>query len=271
MQSEVPGATVATLLSANKVLRRMKQHHEVTLYTKKIEGVPHFYCWSDASWANRKEGNSTGGYLIGIGNKEILEGAKGHLTIVNWATNKLKRVARSSLAAELQAMANAEDELHLCRATWLEINGVPVDMQQIDNEVSKVPGTMVIDAKSIYDVLTSQNQPLQLQEKRTALELVAYLQNTSRNNTITRWVHGGANLADGLTKVGASQMLLDFLRTSTWTVVYDPSATAGRKRTAQGKERLESATDFAQMAWEKITEVHPDYARSVPSSDSEDE
>jgi hypothetical protein len=27
------------------------------------------------------------------------------------------------MAAEMQALANAEDELHLCRLAWLEFNG----------------------------------------------------------------------------------------------------------------------------------------------------
>ena len=66
------------------------------------------------------------------------------------------------------------------------------------------------------------NQPLQLQEKRTALEILAYLQNTEANNTETRWVHGGANLADGLTKVAQHPMLKEFLSSSTWALVQDP-------------------------------------------------
>ena len=61
-----------------------------------------------------------------------------------------------------------------------------------------------------YDVLISDNQPTQLAEKRTALELLAYLRNTE-NNTETRWVHGEANLADGLTKIGRHPMQREFL------------------------------------------------------------
>jgi hypothetical protein len=68
---------------------------EVKLITKKIDGEIQFLCWSDASWANRRDFSSTGGYLIGIGGKEISEGARGHVTIVSWSSNKLRRVARS--------------------------------------------------------------------------------------------------------------------------------------------------------------------------------
>ena len=150
---------------------------------------------------------------------EVLEGKRRHVTVVSWSTNKLKRVCRSSLSAEVQALANAEDELHLTRLAWAEINEVQFDLNDVDSVIAGVPGTVVIDAKSIYDTLTSTNQPLQLQEKRTALELLAYLQNTKANGTETRWVHGGANLADGLTKIANHPMLKEFLETSTWALV----------------------------------------------------
>ena len=115
------------------------------------------------------------------------------------------------MAAEMQALANAEDELHLCRIAWAEFNGISVNLSTPEKVLENVPGTVIIDAKCIYDALTSQNQPLQLAEKRTALELLAYLKNTELNHTETRWVHGGANLADGLTKLGIHPMLREIL------------------------------------------------------------
>ena len=157
------------------------------MYNRKITGQPNLVAWSDASWANRRDGKSTGGFLIGICGDEVLRGVRSHISIVSWGTNKLKRVARSSMAAEMQALANAEDELHLCRLAWLEFNGRQVDLNHVNECLQEIPGTVIIDAKSIYDALTSQNQPTQLSEKRTALELLAYLRNTEANGTQTRW------------------------------------------------------------------------------------
>ena len=131
---------------------------------KKSVGPVHLVAWSDASWANRKDGSSTGGYMIGITGTDILDGKRGHVTVVSWSTNKLRRVARSSMAAEMQALANSEDELHLCRLAWLEFNGVAVDLNHVDEALQDIPGTVIIDAKAIYDVLISQNQPIQLAE-----------------------------------------------------------------------------------------------------------
>ena len=98
------------------------------------------------------------------------------------------------------------------------MSGGTVHVSDPDETVRQVPGIVLVDAKSIYDTLTSKNQPLQLSEKRTALEVLAYLRNTEANGTQTRWVHGESNLADGLTKLNASHILRDFMLTSTWSV-----------------------------------------------------
>ena len=50
------------------------------------------------------------------------------------------------MAAEMQALANAEDELHLCRLAWLEFNGKRVDRNHVDEILNEIPGTVVIDA-----------------------------------------------------------------------------------------------------------------------------
>jgi hypothetical protein len=274
LQSDVTIATVETLLTANKILRKLKQHMQ-KLYTRKILGDINFVAWSDASWANRKSGSSTGGYIIGMCGPEVLEGKRNHVTIVSWSTNKLKRVARSSLAAEVQALANAEDELHLTRLAWAEINGASMNLNEVDSIIATVPGTVVIDAKSIYDTLTSTNQPLQLQEKRTALELLAYLQNTESNGTETRWVHGGANIADGLTKVANHPMLKEFLETSTWALVQDPKGLSGKRRKELGLDKLsdnavaafldKERENFQAMAWQKLREAWPHFGQNSES------
>jgi hypothetical protein len=202
-----------------------------------------------------------------------MKGEKTHVSVVSWGTNKLKRVAKSSLAAEVQAMSIAEDELHLVRGAWAEFNGLVLNLDAPDETIRTVPGVVVIDAKSIYDTLTSQNQPLQLQEKRTAIELLAYLRNTEENGTQTRWVHGGANLADSLTKLNASTLIREFMMSSTWSVVQDESQTSGKKRKAQGLDKFQNKKEeeteelssnlvdygqFRTLAREKISTYWPE-------------
>ena len=81
------------------------------------------------------------------------------------------------MAAEMQALANSEDKLHLCRLAWLEFNGIAVDLNHVDEALQDIPGTVIIDAKAIYDVLIIDNQPIQLlrsagDEKRQDVPMV---------------------------------------------------------------------------------------------------
>ena len=273
LQSQVTRATVQTLQEANKALRKLKTHANLKLYIRYIEGEVVCVVWSDASWANRSCGSSTGGYLLGLCSREVLNGKKSHVTVASWSTNKLKRVARSSLAAEVQALAVAEDELHLTRAAWFEMNGGTLDLNNPDDCIKQITGVAVVDAKSIYDTLNSQTQPLQLAEKRTALELLAYLRNTQRNGTITRWVHGGANLADAMTKLGATAMLWEFLKTSEWSIVFDENQMSGKKRKAEGLGKLDntqvSENGFYNMALKRIQEFWPMFGKEESESEEE--
>jgi len=134
----------------------------------------------------------------------------------------------------------------------------------------------VIHGKGIYDTATSTTQSLQLQEKPTAPELLAYLENIEANNTETRWVHGGTNLADGLTKVANHPTLKELLESSSRALVQGPTGRSGKKRQALGLDKLSKTEpiahfsnreNFRQPAWKKLKMVWPTFGCD---SDSED-
>jgi hypothetical protein len=104
------------------------------------------------------------------------------------------------------------------------------------------------------------------------LELLAYLKNTVKNGTETRWVHGGANLGDGLTKLGAGAMLRDFLVTGTWALVKDQQQQSFKKRRAAGMNSMTNreGESFASLAKLKMEEVWPG-VYGQDKEDSEDE
>ena len=98
---------------------------------------------------------------------------------------------------------------------------------------------MIIDAKSIYDCVVARTQVISLTEKRTALELLGYLENTRRNGCGTRWVNGESNLSDAMTKIGADEALRLWISTGQWAIIYDSQLMSGRKRRAAGLARGE--------------------------------
>ena len=72
-------------------------------------GQPEFWkllCFSDASWENLPDGCSEGSHLI------FIVGEGGVANLLSWQSRRLRRVARSAIAAEtLAAMTACESAL----------------------------------------------------------------------------------------------------------------------------------------------------------------
>ena len=264
-------ALVKHLLQANALLRRAKKVTEKTmLKLRKLQGPLCVAGWTDASLQNRIDQGSTGGYLIGLTTKDILEGQQRTVNPISWRSFKLRRVAVSSLSAETQALRTMEDEMHIVRLMWAEFEGQIVVLADHDAHVKTVPGIAIIDAKAIYDALAGKTQALGLVEKRTGIELQAYKDDTERNGTITRWVHGEANLADGFTKIGAEGRLITFSgeKDFVWTIIDDEEARSAKKRrqqklgvfdTTKKSESVEE--DFETLLARALSGQKPDWQR----------
>ena len=84
----------------------------------------------------------------------------------------------------------------------------------------------------------------------------------------------GANLADGLTKLGVHPMLREFLETSTWALVNDGSQLSGKRRKEQGLDKLGvnirseiRDSDFYTHAMRALSIMWPDFVRDDSSAD----
>lgn len=100
--------------------------------------------WSDAALANRPDLDSAGGYIIGFVHRSMVDGGiSGQVNAMSWRSHKLKRVCCSSLAAEAQALSEAEQELMFLRLEWWEMLGHPVDLGNPEAAARNVPGILV--------------------------------------------------------------------------------------------------------------------------------
>ena len=105
-----------------------------------------------------------------------------------------------------------------------------------------VPASLAIDVKSIYDSMYGASGPLELTEKRTAIEMVGVQQSLVAEHVKLHWVNGDANLSDALTKEGAETVFHDFLeRRQVWTLVHDPLMQSAKKRKSARVDRLGTA------------------------------
>jgi len=274
LQSCVTKARVRHLEKANKILRRAKKHAEkTTLKIRRIDGDVICIGWSDASLKNRIDSSSTGGYVIGFARESICQGQCSHVTPVAWRSYKLRRVAISSLSAETQALRTMEDELYMTRMAWAEFQGQRVNIHEPDEHVKTVAGLAIIDAKAIFDGLSGKDQVQNMIEKRTAIELLAYLHDTARDGTRTQWVHGEANLADSLTKDGAERIILEFMEKSTWLIVHDEHHRSAKRRKRDKLGRLEENPEqeegFLTAVYVKLSRDYPDMFQEEDSEEDD--
>ena len=146
-------------------------------------------CYTDASFANHKDGSSQIGLII------FLASSDGSQCPIYWQSRKARRVVKSTLAAETMAL--------------LEGAETSVYISHIISDLLDIPQLNVhcfVDNKSLVDSLYSSHQ---VEEKRLRIDL-AVLDNMIENKEITdvQWVETNLQLANCLTKRGASSLHL---------------------------------------------------------------
>ncbi|CAK9066760.1 unnamed protein product [Durusdinium trenchii] len=207
LQSSITKANIETIKATNKLIRENFQHRYLSARINQL-GVEdprsvHFVAWSDAALANRIDLSSTGGFLIAATSEKMLLGERAPLTLVSWRSSRLARKARSSLAAETQAMSEADQELLFVRLAWAEFCAFEVDLKASEKAISQIPGTVVTDAKALFDILLKSDlnsAAAGLRDKYSALEVLCLLESLAKLGTKARWVHSDQQLADHLTK-----------------------------------------------------------------------
>ena len=235
LQSLLPKGDRNTLKDVNKFVRELyhMKSEKISVYDLKAQNDEDTLAvgWSDAALANRVDLTSTGGYVIGFVHKSMLDGHQGPVSLVSWSTHKLRRVCRSSLAAEAQALAECESELFLVRTLWQELLGASIILKNPWETSKQTPAALVIDAKALYDMLKQEDLTnLSAKEKHTALEVMGLSQHLVEQSTTLRWVNSLQQLADSMTKLSAADSLVQFLKKGQrWNLAFDETFTAAKK------------------------------------------
>ncbi|CAK0890715.1 unnamed protein product, partial [Prorocentrum cordatum] len=240
-------ATVQDLLDANKDLRFLKANADVGLYfgfDKPWSELRVGGC-SDASWASRPDGSSQGGYQIFVGPEDELNaGTPTPFVAMEWAPKKLARLCRSSLSAEAQAAAMGADSLMWVRV-FLTLSLRP-DLGHDAAMTYLGESLFITDAKCLYDASRSATAGLGIAERRTAIEVKIVNEQLAEVNAKWKWVNTQQQMADGLTKLSARQMMAYVLRLGVHALRYDPDFVAGKKLTKRAMEQREKELDLAR-------------------------
>ena len=180
LASKIKNATVAEVLDASKVLKKLQNDVKIKLPPLSDINQLKFVVHSDASYANLSDGGSQGGYVI-----LLSDNVSNKLSPIAWQSKRIKRVVKSTLAAEMLALVEAAESCY-----WL---------QNILNEVLGTEGYSIecyIDSQSLYN---AANSTTSLTDKTLRID-VAIIHEMLQNNEISKlvWVPSNSQLADCL-------------------------------------------------------------------------
>lgn len=200
LAQRVTSAVGADAKKANDVLAKMRRSAEngkAVLRYRKLQGKLMVVSYFDAS-LGKKEAMAA---QLGEFHLQTTEAAKNEITTGNpieYHSNKIARVVRSSMAAEGCAMTTAADHQllsrMLCDAFW---HG-RTDVSPKWKECIETTGAIVTDAKSLYDHCLRVGH--MATERQTALDILAVKTMIQENLVKLFWTPTFKQLADALTK-----------------------------------------------------------------------
>ena len=231
LQTCVQKPVIQDLIDANTLLRRA----QATKDQKLVYGWKKFdfdkmeiISITDASHAADYDLSASGlkmgyrsqsGRILAVAGAEVMETGKGHIQILEWKSQVIRRVCRSTLQSEsLSMLSGYEDAEHLRMVLHgLKFSHDPRETSWQIAAKDMTPLHLVTDCRSLRDHLV-QASGGEVQDKRLAIDLCGLRQIIWRkmeeeygdpmmceelpttNTTKVRWCDAKTVLADGLTK-----------------------------------------------------------------------
>ena len=225
-------ARVQHLALYNKAVREMKQQKVCLRFPVLPIERWRLLVVTDAGWGVRESGESQGGLLVCLCDKDVLDQRRGVTWIIEWSSKKLRRVVRSSTAAETLAAQNGLDAIEFAQGFLQEVlyGMTPREFRQWTPQDQS---GLVIDSKSLYDALTRSACSSSLaMEKRLAIDYAIARACLSERNVVPFWTNNLQMVSDCLTKLrGSKDILLALMKTCSYHI--RPSTESGRKEAAK--------------------------------------
>ncbi|CAE7224139.1 RE2, partial [Symbiodinium sp. CCMP2456] len=228
LQAMMQKAVVGDFIACNNLLSYIKRTPERGLfyeYNAFKESEQVIYSITDASHAADFDVSANGtplgsrsqsGRILALGSRSLLDTGKGTLHIIEYHSNVLRRVCRSTLQAEtLSLISGYEEAEHLRALLW----GVTHDYHS-PNLIEAMDNTLLVMMTDCKSLEQHRRQPglSTVADKRLAIDLSAMRQLIWRRKgeltgdplltdeppddatTLVKWIDTATMLADGLTK-----------------------------------------------------------------------
>ena len=169
------------------------------------------------------------------------------MSLISWHSSRLRRVARSSSAAETQAAADGDDQAVYICLFLKEVLFGQLGLRNWQSEARQIPAALVVDCRGVYGALArSSSSCLGLKDKKSGLEALALKQSLVECGTATRWCHSAAQLGDVVTKdsdAARAPSELFVRRGFRSKLIHDPKFESSRNSAKRGIDTLDEPED----------------------------
>ena len=175
--------SIKNLKDAKKSLRKLMDCESDVKFSTLLNDL-HFIVYTDAALGNLSDGvSSPAGILVFLS-----DGVKNSCPL-SWRANKIRRVVRSTLAAETMALQEGIDEALYLQRLFTEL--MPSQ---------KFPIDVYTDNQGVVDAICSTKL---VDDRRLRLDMGSLKQTFERDVRKLVWIPSSLNLANCLTKKGA--------------------------------------------------------------------
>ena len=173
-------------------------------------------------------------------------------TVVNclmYHSAVIKRVVRSSLAAEVSQAAETLEQCEFVRAMMGEILDPHFTLPAWQWSANMWKEVLVLDSKTGYDVLDSINNG---EDRRLAIDIAILKESLyePEMNRWVRWVPGMTIPADGLTKDPGNPMRDRVLKGGPWSLCDSPAAQRLREEAGHRKRQCKDRRRAREQEFE---------------------
>ena len=239
--------TVQDLLKLNKVIRAAK----VIESKIKIRSIPvehlRFMGVHDAAHANLEGGASQQGHLI-LAVHASITNCRVPVSVLSWQSKKIKRVVRSSLAAETCSMSTCQEHLDWMRTMWEQMTRGEFVLENYEQFLTARPSILVTDCKSLYDAIHKEGAAPASTDKRLAIELAIVKAKAVSGETDLRWIDARYQIADCLTKHASRKseaVLQKILQEAQWRITAEEDMLDKRKH----EREIRNSSPYDEELW----------------------
>ncbi|CAE7368424.1 RE2, partial [Symbiodinium sp. KB8] len=200
LAQRVSQATWTDLSEANKLLEDLKQlasEGKAKLHVRPLNGTPELVTYFDAALGSGGNLAAQRGEAHFLVEPDTLS-TSGTANLLEFHSNKISRVVRSSMAAECCAMSSSSDRLVYNMKLWDALYLGKIETSPTWRQEMVTRGHLVTDARSLFDHVHGSNQLAA--ERQTSLDILGIRQMVQEKLASLHWVPTWRQYGDCLTK-----------------------------------------------------------------------